>query len=275
MKKFLAVLISAFMVFGTAATAMAGQGESEKSRILRYVDERPDEFGGCYYVGKELHIAPLEGNEEEAYSLIGGARTARIDAGFTVVIDEPAEYSYDELETAFEGLREYWDEFDLTETSFNVDTNSLYVASDKEWTEEREQAVKDAVGVQNIEFAIYYPEPWTEDDSYGEYKPVDYNIKDDFKIKKSVYYIKENIFYVESLEEWTEERKQKFREKLEYRDITSPEYVPYEEFDFDSLIIIYGLSPLREQMGLALDDEEADEDFFQNMELKPQKISVK
>ena len=90
-----------------------------------------------------------------------------------------------------------------------------------------------------------------------------------------MYYIKENIFYVESLEEWTEERKQKFREKLEYRDITSPEYVPYEEFDFDSLIIIYGLSPLREQMGLALDDEEADKDFFQNMELKPQKISVK
>lgn len=64
-------------------------------------------------------------------------------------------HSKKELKAAISHLREYRDELNLTGYSINENINGLTISADK-WTPEKEEKIKQLLGIENIEFITDY-----------------------------------------------------------------------------------------------------------------------
>lgn len=149
LKRFLAIILSLSTTLALAGSAYAFEGGNEPSfleddsysEIIESLN--PGDYGGIYMEGDVLHITAVDPAKLER-SIPSMARSVDI-------IIQPAQYTYEELRSSQGKLENQMQELDIFEIYTNPRTNSLVVTSPT-WNEEKQEAVREVTGIQNLEF---------------------------------------------------------------------------------------------------------------------------
>lgn len=152
MKKISSIVLSLILVFSLVSFAFADD-KNEFVELIPTIQATLDVVtnldeplhGGIYYESGQIHILPVENKE-----LTHLKKTRGISE---ISIDNPVEYSFEELQEYALKVLDLADELDIYSTDINVRTNSIVVGA-KDWTEEKKEAVREASGIDNIEFIL-------------------------------------------------------------------------------------------------------------------------
>ncbi len=148
MKK-VATLILCFSIFisnNVTAFALSKQNDIEYQKIIQQLETTPELYSGVYIDNDILHIIPL--NTQKSITAITEIKQ---NAVVDVVIDEAKVYSSEELNTAFETLRENRDSLGITAYSIDTINNGLKVMA-KQWTDEKKKNIMEITNVKNIQY---------------------------------------------------------------------------------------------------------------------------
>ena len=114
--------------------------------IIDTLDENED--GGAYIKDGVLHIKPQD--EVEMQSMLSEtAPNSR--AASSVILDDEAEYTLNELNEASDKSEKIWKELKLDYVAISERDNGLIVGA-YEWTEEKKERFKEVVGINNVFF---------------------------------------------------------------------------------------------------------------------------
>ena len=116
--------------------------------IIDTLDE--NEYGGAYIKDGVLHIKPQD--EVEMQSMLSEtAPNSR--AASSVILDDEAEYTLNELNEASDKSEKIWKELKLDYVAISERDNGLIVGA-YEWTEEKKERFKEVVGINNVFFEL-------------------------------------------------------------------------------------------------------------------------
>ena len=116
--------------------------------IIDTLDE--NEYGGAYIKDGVLHIKPQD--EVEMQSILSEtAPNSR--AASSVILDDEAEYTLNELNEASDKSEKIWKELKLDYVAISERDNGLIVGA-YEWTEEKKERFKEVVGINNVFFEL-------------------------------------------------------------------------------------------------------------------------
>ena len=142
-------LVWILLLFPVCAFGAQGEIPSQmtSTEVCDYIDAHPTQCGGYYFDGfqKELHVVPLL---DDSTSLFSFSETTD---GYDLVYDAPAVYSKQDLDDAFYYLRQHRDEWDLVSYAVRTKDNGLCISA-MEWTDEKKESLKEATGIDQIEF---------------------------------------------------------------------------------------------------------------------------
>lgn len=159
MKKLIAFILGCIMVVGGVISSFAAEPQLEEK--TQSVENRElwneirdtldtDEYGGIYVKNGELHIKPKNSEQVESLILEIAPNTR---AASSIVIDEEAKYTVEELQEAMDNTIDIWDDFQLEHVALSAEYNGLLVGS-SEWTEEKKDAFVEVVGMDHIVFEV-------------------------------------------------------------------------------------------------------------------------
>ena len=152
MKKILFIFLMVAAIMLTAITVFAE--DKIRFSVNAYLTHtlEPDEYGGIYSDGKNMHIKPLKQSREKVEQAAKKANqlleAKSIDSA--VIVDEDVAYSIEELATTKKVLRKVSKQFKC-DMGYNIEKNavSLYRT---EWTAELEKQIHDLAGTDHIIF---------------------------------------------------------------------------------------------------------------------------
>lgn len=135
MKKIVAMILcfSIININIITAFALSKQNDIEYQKIIQELETIPELYSGVYIENNILHIVPLN-TEKSIKAITDIKQNATVD----IVIEEAKIYSLEELNTAFETLRENRENLDITAYSIDTINNGLKVMA-KQWTDEKKE----------------------------------------------------------------------------------------------------------------------------------------
>ncbi len=122
------------------------QQDIEYQNIIQELEKTPDLYAGYYMDNGILHIVPLN-NEKSINSMTDLKENANID----IIIDDAKVYSLEELNTAFEILRENRDNLGITGYAIDTIHNGMRIIA-KEWNDEKKANIQQLIDVKNIQY---------------------------------------------------------------------------------------------------------------------------
>ena len=148
MKKIFAMILcfSIININITTAFALSKQNDIEYQKIIQELETIPELYSGVYIENNILHIVPLN-TEKSIKAITDIKQNATVD----IVIEEAKVYSLEELNTAFEILRENRENLDITAYSIDTINNGLKVMA-KQWTDEKKKNIMEITNVKNIQY---------------------------------------------------------------------------------------------------------------------------
>ena len=148
MKKIVAMILcfSIININITTAFALSKQNDIEYQKIIQELETIPELYSGVYIENNILHIVPLN-TEKSIKAITDIKQNATVD----IVIEEAKVYSLEELNTAFEILRENRENLDITAYSIDTINNGLKVMA-KQWTDEKKKNIMEITNVKNIQY---------------------------------------------------------------------------------------------------------------------------
>ena len=142
------VTVMALLVGTFPINAFAAENTlSDYDKMIVNIVENSDENSGVYFKDNILHIVPTEGKGDTLSTTLYNTR----NSGVEYIIDNPAKYTADELQTAFLTLRANRDDLDITSYTVNFENNGIIVSA-ADWTEEEKEEIANLLGIENIEF---------------------------------------------------------------------------------------------------------------------------
>ncbi|NDO46328.1 hypothetical protein [Clostridium sp. MD294] len=148
MKK-IAIMILCFniMCMNVVTTfALTKQNDIEYQKIIQQLETMPELYSGVYIENDILHIIPF--NTEKSIKTVTDIKQ---NANVDIVIDEAKVYSSEELNIAFEILRENRESLDITAYSIDTINNGLKVMA-KQWTDEKKKNIMEITNIKNIQY---------------------------------------------------------------------------------------------------------------------------
>ena len=154
MKKIVAMILcfSIININIITAFALSKQNDIEYQKIIQELETIPELYSGVYIENNILHIVPLN-TEKSIKAITDIKQNATVD----IVIEEAKIYSLEELNTAFETLRENRENLDITAYSIDTINNGLKVMA-KQWTDEKKKNIMEITNVKNIQYITIYCE---------------------------------------------------------------------------------------------------------------------
>lgn len=148
MKKIAAMIICFSITCMNIVTtfALTKQNDIEYQKIIQQLETMPELYSGVYIENDILHIIPFN-TEKSAKAMIDIKQNTTAD----IVIDEAKVYSLEELNTAFEILRENRESLDITAYSIDTVNNGLRVMA-KQWTDEKKKNIMKITNIKNIQY---------------------------------------------------------------------------------------------------------------------------
>ena len=148
MKKIVAMILcfSIININIITAFALSKQNDIEYQKIIQELETIPELYSGVYIENNILHIVPLN-TEKSIKAITDIKQNATVD----IVIEEAKIYSLEELNTAFETLRENRENLDITAYSIDTINNGLKVMA-KQWTDEKKKNIMEITNVKNIQY---------------------------------------------------------------------------------------------------------------------------
>ena len=137
MKKIVAMILcfSIININIITAFALSKQNDIEYQKIIQELETIPELYSGVYIENNILHIVPLN-TEKSIKAITDIKQNATVD----IVLEEAKIYSLEELNTAFETLRENRENLDITAYSIDTINNGLKVMA-KQWTDEKKKNI--------------------------------------------------------------------------------------------------------------------------------------
>lgn len=154
MKKLVAFLMILSITISSSISFCFANEEvvvSEETRdfwedVIDTLDE--NEYGGAYIKDGVLHIKPQDKIEVQNIVSETAPNTRAISS---VILDDEAKYTLNELKDAMSKTTKLWETFDLNYVALSEEYNGLLIGS-YEWTEQKQKEFVDAVGIENIIF---------------------------------------------------------------------------------------------------------------------------
>ncbi len=159
MKKIVALALGFIITSSVIIPCFANQEKIEEKtvtmqerelwhEVIDSLDE--SEYGGAYIKDGELHIKPR--NNEQVQSVVFNlSPNTRIAS--SIILDEEAKYTLDELNNAIDRSEDVWKELELNYVALSEANNGLIVGA-AEWSDDKKQIFIEAVGVDNVIFEI-------------------------------------------------------------------------------------------------------------------------
>lgn len=146
MKKIVAMILcfSIININIITAFALSKQNDIEYQKIIQELETIPELYSGVYIENNILHIVPLN-TEKSIKAITDIKQNATVD----IVIEEAKIYSLEELNTAFETLRENRENLDITAYSIDTINNGLKVMA-KQWTDEKKKNIMEITNVKTF-----------------------------------------------------------------------------------------------------------------------------
>lgn len=154
MKKKWAILTIAAMTFFAATISVSAAELRERTEATEhpwneFVDSLdPNDYSGVYVKDDQLHIAAMD--EPQMTRMVSRSRAAS-----SIVVDEAAKYSYQELLDAQDRISEKYSDLGVSAIYLDLKNNNVLVRSKTEWNDERKQKVRECAEIENLVFQVH------------------------------------------------------------------------------------------------------------------------